>query len=213
MSNAALTTVFSHSKSEGLARLVLLSIADRADDKGRAFCGAKDLCNRTNADRSNVFRALKRLRESGELEVTTTKGLRGCNHYQIRLDQWHNATSGNTQPVAMRNVTSGNTPPKPIRTHNIDREGAKPTEQDFATFWQSYPRKTSKQAAIREWKSTTSERPPLAELLAALEAHKRSDQWQTARFIPHPATWLHGHRWNDDLNPTAPEIKTPRLRL
>ncbi len=116
MSNAALTAVFTNSKSEGLARLVLLSLADRADNEGRAYCGAADLCRRTNADRSNVFRALKRLRKSGELEVLAKKGFRGCNHYRIPLDQWHNATSGNTQLVALRISTSGNTPPKPIRT-------------------------------------------------------------------------------------------------
>ena len=33
MSNTALTAVWNRSRSEGTARLVLLSIADRADDK------------------------------------------------------------------------------------------------------------------------------------------------------------------------------------
>lgn len=116
MSNAALTAVFTHSKSEGLARLILLSIADRADEQGRAFCGAGDLCRRTKGDRSNVFRALKRLRKSGELEVEPRKGFRGCNRYRIPLDQWHIAPSGNTPLVAIRNGTSGVTPPKPKRT-------------------------------------------------------------------------------------------------
>ena len=36
MSNAILNAVFAHSESRGVARLVLLSLADRADDKGRA---------------------------------------------------------------------------------------------------------------------------------------------------------------------------------
>ncbi len=113
MSNAALTAVFTHSKSEGLARLVLLSIADRADDSGRAFCGAADLCRRTNGERSSVFRALKRLRKDDELAVEG-RGFRGCNRYRINLDQWHNATSGNKSLVTKSISTSGNTPPKPI---------------------------------------------------------------------------------------------------
>ena len=37
MSNAALTAVFTHSKSEGLALLIMLSIADRADDQAVPF--------------------------------------------------------------------------------------------------------------------------------------------------------------------------------
>lgn len=77
MSNAALNAVWNRSRSEGTARLVLLSIADRADDKGRAFCGAKDLCQRTNAGRRTVFDALRELRELGELNVLADKGPRG----------------------------------------------------------------------------------------------------------------------------------------
>ena len=125
MSNAALTAVFTHSKSEGLARLIMLSIADRADDQGRSFCGAGDLCRRTNAERSNIFRSLKRLRKSGELEVEPRKGFRGCNRYRITLDQWQYAPSGNTPLVAIRNGTSGVTPPKPNRTQKVFSEGKK----------------------------------------------------------------------------------------
>lgn len=122
MSNSALTAVFTHSKSEGLARLVLLSIADRADDEGRAFCGAADLCRRTNAERSSVFRALKRLRKDGELAVDG-RGFRGCNRYRIPLDQWLNATSGSKSLVTKRISTSGNTPPKPIEPKRVFEKG------------------------------------------------------------------------------------------
>jgi hypothetical protein len=115
VSNAALNAVFAHSKSEGLARLIMLSIADRADNQGRAYCGASDLSRRTNADRRNVFRALKSLR-GRELEVLPRKGIGGCNAYRITLDQWHNATSGNTPLGAQEAQSSGNTPLKPKGT-------------------------------------------------------------------------------------------------
>jgi len=127
MSNAALTAVFAHSKSEGLARLVMLSIADRADNQGRAYCGASDLARRTNADRRNVFRALKSLREMkpAEIEVLPRKGIGGCNAYRITLDQWHNATSGNTSLGAQKAQSSGNTPPKPKGTQKNFPKGKK----------------------------------------------------------------------------------------
>lgn len=124
MSNAALTAVFTHSKSEGLARLIMLSIADRADNQGRAYCGASDLARRTNADRRNVFRALKTLR-GGELEVLPRKGMGGCNAYRIILDQWHIATSGNTSLGAQKAQSSGVTPPKPKGTQKNFSVGKK----------------------------------------------------------------------------------------
>ena len=124
MSNAALTAVFTHSKSEGLARLIMLSIADRADNQGRAYCGASDLARRTNADRRNVFRALKTLR-GHELEVLPNKGMGGCNAYRITLDQWHSATSGNTPLGAQEAQSSGNTPLKPKGTQKNFSVGKK----------------------------------------------------------------------------------------
>ena len=131
MSNAALNAVFAHSKSEGLARLIMLSIADRADNQGRAYCGASDLSRRTNADRRNVFRALKSLREMkpAEIEVLPRKGIGGCNAYRITLDQWHIATSGNTSLGAQKAQSSGNTPPKPNGTQKNSSNEEKRREQ------------------------------------------------------------------------------------
>jgi hypothetical protein len=64
---------------------------------------------------------------------------------------------------------------------------------------------------LKAWRSA-KHRPPLADLLAALDRHKGSEQWQAARFIPHPATWINGQRWDDQL-PIADERKPPALRL
>lgn len=126
MSNAALTAVWSRSKSEGTARLVLLSIADRADDKGRAFCGAKDLCQRTNAGRRTVFTALRELRDDlKELAIMEGKGPRGCNRYQITLDWCGNGTSAESALVQDLHVTSAKSAPKPNRTQKGFYEGEK----------------------------------------------------------------------------------------
>lgn len=117
MSNAALTAVWNRSRSEGTARLVLLSIADRADDKGRAFCGAKDLCQRANAGRRTVFEALRELRdELKELTVLPDKGPRGCNRYEITLNWCENGTSAKSALVRNLHESSAKSAPKPNRT-------------------------------------------------------------------------------------------------
>ena len=35
-------------------------------------------------------------------------------------------------------------------------------------------------------------------MVNAITAQKKSAQWQEQRYIPHPATWLNGHRWEDE---------------
>lgn len=70
---------------------------------------------------------------------------------------------------------------------------------DFSTFWESWPRKTAKKAAERAW-ARLSKR----DQRAALEAlPKHVAFWRATQtgpqFVPHPATWLNGARWEDEV--------------
>ena len=78
-------------------------------------------------------------------------------------------------------------------------------EQAFAQFWQAYPRKKGKQAA-RQAFAKIGGKVELSTLLSALERQKQSRQWtkDNGQYIPYPATWLHGHRWEDEPEETAP---------
>jgi hypothetical protein len=81
VTSPAINAVFEGSQSKGVARLVLLSIADRADDDGRAWCGANDIAARANIERRNVPRAIRELCDSGELIVEHRKGPKCSNVY------------------------------------------------------------------------------------------------------------------------------------
>lgn len=69
-------------------------------------------------------------------------------------------------------------------------------ETDFHEFWEAYPRKTGKKAALRAWQRA-GDRPPIFEILAAISRAKNSRQWREG-FIPNPSTWLHQGRWSDE---------------
>jgi hypothetical protein len=73
--------------------------------------------------------------------------------------------------------------------------------EGFEKAWGAYPRKVNKGDARKAWGQTARIRPPLDELIAAIEAQKQSEQWleQGGRFIPHFSTWLRGERWADEL--------------
>ena len=65
-------------------------------------------------------------------------------------------------------------------------------------FWDAYPRHEGKQKARQAYNKVEV---PLDILLEALEQHKRSAQWTKdgGQFIPYPATWLNGKRWEDTI--------------
>ena len=39
----------------------------------------------------------------------------------------------------------------------------------------------------------------LEKMLQSIEKQKASSQWQDEQYIPHPTTWLHGKRWEDEV--------------
>lgn len=82
---------------------------------------------------------------------------------------------------------------------NIKEKNIKKEKQElFDRFWNAYPRKVSKQTALRAFIKLNVDDVLLDKMLKAIEIQKKSDQWQEERFIPHPSTWLNQERWNDE---------------
>lgn len=76
----------------------------------------------------------------------------------------------------------------------------------FDDFWMLYPRRVAKKAAERMWRRLTP--PAKRTAMLALPAHIRywSQKCEDCTTIPHPATWINGERWNDDLGLKKPEL-------
>lgn len=85
---------------------------------------------------------------------------------------------------------------------NKNKNKDKCLRADFELFWQAYPRKEGKQKAEAAFAKVTV---PVQVLLDAIDNHKRSAQWSKdgGQFIPHPATWLNGQRWQDQMAPAS----------
>ena len=78
----------------------------------------------------------------------------------------------------------------------------KASPNDFNLFWDAYPKKESKKDAWEAWKRLNPSQEILAAILAGIGRAKTGDQWQRS-IIPHPATWLNGKRWEDEIDTTA----------
>ena len=69
----------------------------------------------------------------------------------------------------------------------------------FDEFWSLYPRKIAKATARKAWAKLSAEQ----QLMAAKAIDTHCQYWGAKEteleFIPHPATWLHQERWEDEL--------------
>jgi hypothetical protein len=83
-----------------------------------------------------------------------------------------------------------------------DARMGKPTSKHFEMFWELYPKKTSKGAALTAWEKLCrlKNRPQLNTIKTAVTEQSKSKQWQDKQYIPNASTWLNQSRWLDDPN-------------
>ena len=121
------------------------------------------------------------------------------------------------QPDLQLLVESGFLIPEQSASTNAEQDASKPLdlarsreertktseekERQFGRFWLAYPKRVAKPTAWKAWKSLNLDFEQYERLMAALERAKASDDWRKdgGRFIPHPATWLNGRRFEDEL--------------
>lgn len=72
----------------------------------------------------------------------------------------------------------------------------------FASFWAAFPNKKAKQDAFKAWSKLKPCDALQASILKAIEIQRQGEDWRKegGRFIPHPATWLNGRRWEDSTS-------------
>ena len=71
------------------------------------------------------------------------------------------------------------------------------SENEFMEFWNIYPKKKKKKEALTAWLKIS---PPIQPVLNAIGWQKRQRDWvkEDGKFIPHPASYINGHRWEDE---------------
>jgi hypothetical protein len=80
------------------------------------------------------------------------------------------------------------------------REEKEKRESRFAQFWDAYPNKAGKEAAIKAFAKVNPDDDLLQTLLTSIARARESKAWvkDDGEFIPHASTWLNGKRWEDE---------------
>jgi hypothetical protein len=184
--------------------------------RGQVICGRKTLSVETGLSEQTIRTCLSRLKSTSEITIKTTnrfsvitinqydtyQSLNGDNNKAV--NQPANQQSTSNQPaINQQSTTNKNT--KNIKNDKNTKphtplQGEQYSEE-FLIFWNIYPKKIGKGQAYRAWKKIKGIAGLLPEILKAVELQSVCPQWKKdgGQFIPNPATWLNGSRWEDEV--------------
>lgn len=117
-------------------------------------------------------------------------------------------TGGNVTETLETRVTPPDTDTDTEKKQTQKKKSPKMVDGSlFTEFWGQYPRKQAKQDAAKAWFKIAPGPDLFTEIMEGLSAARGSEQWKKddGRFIPLPATWLNGARWEDEAELGAAE--------
>ena len=203
--------------------VMLLTMAGRCNASGMIFLTEnipytpKMLADELDFEENTVVLALRALEDLNM--VITNRGyftIAGWEEYQniegmdkireqnrIRQKKWYDKQK--ELPNANPNVSIT----QPNAT-DIDKEEDKEIDIDkdkediyaFDAFWSVYPKKKAKEAARKAWAKLKPDESLGKEIIQAVMESAKTKDWlkENGKYIPYPATYLNGKRWEDERN-------------
>lgn len=241
MSIKIMQEVWQSAPVSGGTLLVLLAIADSADETSRTcFPGIENLAHKARLSERQVKRVIAELTDLAIIHVDRNASPFKTNLYRIS-DPHLWCGSDNMSPTPMgrpchprwdAHVTSDGTPmsPKPSVTSEepSDRareelflfpEETQPKRQDqtsdqFETFWKVYPRKEGKKKARENFARAVKAGADPQDIVAGAKRYAAAVDGTEARFIKWAQGWLTEERWTDHPEPDmSPPPSGPGHRL
>ena len=84
-------------------------------------------------------------------------------------------------------------------------------ESWFTSFWDSYPKKKDKANAVKAFRKVCKTEEDYNTIMSGLM--NQIPLWKDPQYIPYPATWLNGKRWEDDLSTDKQKAMSPMQKF
>ena len=86
---------------------------------------------------------------------------------------------------------------------------------EFELFWNVYPNKKGKKKALEAYTKLYKSHSLPDDLFDIVDQWSITDNWKNegGKYIPFPATWLNGERWNDELPSSKSRLDKPAGKI
>lgn len=212
---------------KGNELIIYACIYGFSQTENQVFSGSlRYLADWTNSTRQGVQKSLKSLIEKGYIAKTdkTINGVKFCEYRVEKYIHLYNSVAqgvkqsctGGVQLSCTNNIDIDNledkldnnisiTPQtKPVRSPRRRPRTVKP--EQFDRFWDVYPRKVNKRDAQKAWAALNPTDELVEQIIEDVKERIRID-WASKQkcYIPHPATYIRGARWEDEHTPETSE--------
>ncbi len=142
------------------------------------------------------------VRGNPNTDVRETPNTKGDSVREIQNEDPYTGPGQRTGPHVMGNMFSEPAAPPPAVGLEATAAGSTEGGGDrFADFWKAWPRKHGKAKATKEWKKLAHDTDLVSHIIvtARIWAKHYAEHGTDMKWIPEPANWLAGERWDEDL--------------
>ena len=171
------------------AKLVLVILANYADEKGSCYPSHKHIANMIGLkSKKSVQNYIKEFEKKNLLIIEHRRLDNGgytSNRYTLTLDttELHPMETSDTR-VGLESSTN-----------TKDKTKLNTDSDSFKEFWKIYPRRIGRKTASKSFHKFDEKH--YAKIIYSVHLFARDNIATEERFIPHPTTWLNQERWLD----------------
>lgn len=194
-------------KARGLL-ITMLSLPDNWDFSEKGLCAILE-----KDGQFSIRSGLKELEEYGYLVRTRERDQHGkiSNVAWTIYDYPHLENPSMVNPSLDNRLQLNTKRSSTDESRNKEYISAKPKRNRaeyselFERFWSAYPKKVAKGTASKAFEKLRPDESLLQDILTALDWQKCTEQWKQngGKYIPHPASYLNGRRWEDERQEEA----------
>ncbi|WP_440090123.1 YdaU family protein [Pseudomonas fragariae (ex Marin et al. 2024)] len=152
---------------------------------------------------------------NSKTQAASNAGKASAKAKALKKQQELNESSTTVADPLQRNVNHIDTDTDTDTDTDKNIKSSSPSADDlFPKFWKLYPNKKGKAAAEKAWKKLKVTDDLFTLIAQGLAKQCASLAWTKdgGQFIPHPATWLNGKRWEDEVQPASNVHQFPQSR-
>jgi hypothetical protein len=205
-------------------RMVLLALYSYLGKARSVYPSREQLCLRSGINSIQRISVMtSRLVELGWL-VKQKRGWTGRNQYYLQIPMymvWRSfgealvtldvtitpevTVTGDVTPIVTPEVTPIVTPEVTINKQTIETNQInKPLMGEselFNFFFEQYPKQVGRKQALTEWNKLNLTEKDLSKIIINITDRLTQGIWslKTKQYIPHPANYLSGEQWSDEL--------------